>query len=80
MLHVDEIPAARDERTGDVVHVVLNAEEDVLLVLLAQIDLIQDFIGEAHALSVGKLAADEDFAKRVGFAHFQNAEGEKPVV
>ena len=42
----------RNEGAGDKVHVVLNAEENVGLVLLAQILLFEVLAGKAHALAI----------------------------
>ena len=69
-----------DEGAGDEVHVVLDAEEDVLLVLLAEIGLAEDLVGEAHALVVGGLAPHQHPAHRVGGGELLHLKGEKTVV
>lgn len=54
------IVRARHERRGDVVHILFDAEEDVLFVLLAEIGHIEVHAHHIDALVVGQRAADED--------------------
>ena len=52
MSHLSGVLAVRDERCGDEVDVVLDAEEQVALVLLAEKILLQHHSGEIHAFVV----------------------------
>ena len=80
VFHVHEILAAGDKGTGDEVHAVLEAEADVVLVLLAEVDLVQHLAGKAHALAVGQLAAGGDRGDDLAAAHVVHAEGKQTVV
>ena len=52
LLEVYEILPTRNKRCRDVVDIVLNAEQQIVLVLLAEINLIEHLVRETHALSV----------------------------
>ncbi len=54
---VYKVLPAGHEGAGHVVHAVLDAEQQIGLVKLRQVDLVQDLAGEGHALAVGQLAA-----------------------
>ena len=64
LAHAHQILPAGDERAGDKVYVVFRAKQDVGLVLLAQVILIEQAAGKAHALQVAQRAADNDAAAR----------------
>ena len=80
LVHVDEILPDGDERAGDVVDVVLDAKEHILLVLLAQVDLLEHLVREAHALAVGQLAAVDDGAVDVVALDVVHDERQQAVV
>ncbi len=69
-----------DERAGDVVDVLCNAEEQILFVLLAQEFLLQDLAGKTHALAVGNDAARRHLRHDVVPDRFGHGEGQKSVV
>ena len=75
-----EILAAGDEGTGDEVHVVFHAEADVLLVLLAEVGLLEHLAGEAHALAVGQFAAGHDLAADLRIGTLEHPEDHQAVV
>ena len=79
-LEVCHVLTAGDKGGGDVVHAVLNAEEQITLVLLAQIDLLEHLAGEAHALAVGEPSSGDDTAVDLGALDGQHLEYDKPVV
>lgn len=79
-LEVGHVLTAGDKGGGDVVHAVLNAEEQIALVLLAQVDLLEHLAGEAHALAVGEPASGDDAAVDFGALNGQHLENDKPVV
>lgn len=60
--HVQHVLLPRDERRRDKINAVLNAEQQIILVLLAQIDLFEYLVRKRHALAVRKLAARHDAA------------------
>ena len=59
---------------------VLNAEQQVLLVLLAQVGLLEDLVGKAHALVVGQIAANDRLTADILPFDRQHAEAHKAVV
>lgn len=77
---IEQVLLARDKRGRDKIHAVADAEQKVVLVLLAEIDLMQDLIREAHALAVGKLAAHDDAAVHVRLREVLHLEDHKTVV
>ena len=77
---VDDVLCLGGERTGNKVDALLNAEQDILFVLLAQILQAERFVGEEHTLFVGQFAADLDFRAHALFVDIGNAEHEQSVV
>ena len=75
-----QILAAGDEGAGDIVHLIGDAEEDVLFVLFAEVGLAEDFSREAHALAVREHAADFGGAVDVLPLDLVHLEGEQSVV
>ena len=78
-LDVQQILLAGDEGAGDEVHAVLDAEENVAPVLIAQVGLGQQLAGEVHALAVGELAAVDDGADHVLVRDLLHPEGQQAV-
>ena len=80
MSEEQNIRRAANKGSGDKIKPLLNAEQDILFVLLAQILQAERFVGEEHTLFVGEVAPD--FHARFDFrlVHFRHAENEKPVV
>ncbi len=80
MPHIQHILLPRDKRRRDKINAVLNAEQKIILVLLAQIHLIEHLVRERHALAVRKLAARHDAA--VNFRSFNAIylKNDQPVV
>ena len=76
---IEQILPARDERTGDEVHAVLDAEDNVLAILLAQIRLAEHLAGEVHALFIAQQAAYEHGAMRFRIGHLVDAKAEHAV-
>ena len=74
-----QILTVGDKGTGDKIHVVFNAEQQILFILFAEIDLIQHFVGETHALAVAELSAGEYGTDRVRLREFRYLENEKSV-
>ena len=60
--HIQHILLPRDKRRRDKINAVLNAEQQIVLVLFAQIHLIEHLVRERHALAVRNLAARHDAA------------------
>ena len=55
-----------DEGSRHKIHVILDAEQQVLLVLLAEVGAGHDLVGEAHTLAVAEHAADDHLADSIG--------------
>ena len=79
-LEVQNILLAGDERGGDEVYTVFNAQKQILFVLFAQIGLFEDLIGKTHALVVRQVAADDRLTADFRALHTQHAEAHQPVV
>lgn len=58
--HIQHILPPRDERRCDEIDPVPDAEQQIVLVLFAEIDLLEHLVREGHALAVRQLAADYD--------------------
>ena len=68
------------EGAGDKVDALFDAEEDIALVLVAQIFEGERFPREEHTLFIGQVAADFDARLYLRFADFRDLEDEEPVV
>ena len=79
-MHVDQILAHRHEGTCHEINAVLDAEEDVRLVLLGQVGLVDHLSREAHALAVGQGSAALHDRMDVMSLHLRDAEAEQSVV
>ena len=79
-LHIEQILLAGDERGRHEVDAVLDAEEKVRLVLLAQEGLAQHLAGKAHALAVGEDAAGQHAAADLRALDALNLEDDEAVV
>ena len=77
---VDQVLLPGHEGAGHVIHVVLDAEQQVVLVLLAQVHLIQDLAGEGHALAVAQLAARHHPAPDFRPFDFHHVHGDQAVI
>ena len=58
VLEVQNILLPGDKRRGDEVYAVFDAEQQIVFVLFAEIGLLEDLVGKAHALAVRQVAAD----------------------
>ena len=77
---VQQILFARHKGCRDKIHLVPDSEEQVRLVLFAEVDLPHHFPGEAHALAVGEDAAGQHVAADFGFGNLSDPEDDQPVV
>ena len=71
---VDKILLAGNEGAGDIVNAVRKSESDVCLVRIGKIFLLHNLAGEAHTLSVRKLAARRNLANYISALDFFNGE------
>ena len=72
-------------RSGDkgrrhVIHIHVDAEEQVILVLLAEVFRVQNLVGKAHALVVADDPADDHLADGVGVIPLRDLDGHQAVV
>ena len=56
-MYGDEVFLSGNEGTGDEIHIIFRPEEDVRLVLFAEVFVGKHVARKAHALSIGKYAA-----------------------
>ena len=80
LLEVYKILPAGDKRCRDVVDIVLNTEQQIVLVLLAEINLIEHLVRKTHALPVRKLAAGYYFALYICIGLSDYLENHKSIV
>jgi hypothetical protein len=74
------ISCLQETKRGDKVYVIFQTEGEVLLVLLAEIHLLEHLVGEAHALSVGDDAACDHGTDNVPLGDLFYVENQKAVV
>ena len=78
--HIQQILTAGDKGTGNEIHILLNAEQQIRLVLLTEEGLLEHLVGEAHTLAVGHLAPGQHLADHVGVGSFLHLEDQQTVV
>ena len=66
---IQHIFLARNKGCSHIVYILLDAEEDIFLVLFAEVRAGHDLVGEGHALTIGHFAANG--AAAMGIAAFQ---------
>ena len=80
VLEVKHVLLAGDEGGRDEVDAVLDAEQQIGLILLAEIGLLEDLVRETHALPVGQFAADLDTAMDVLALDAEHLKDDEAVV
>ena len=69
-----------DKGRGHVIHIHVDAEQQVILVLLAEVFGVQNLVGKAHALVVADDPADDHLAGGVGVIPLHDLDGHQAVV
>lgn len=77
---VDDVLRFGDEGASHKVHALLDAEEQIALILIGEIDELELLFGEEHALAVGEFAADDDFTDDFRLFDLRHLEHHQSVV